>query len=54
MGKKGVEEMIDEIEAFVEGCKFQPLSSNKIEELLPVHHVAAIGTPALCPTLSAW
>ena len=30
MGKKGVEEMIDEIEAFVEGCKFQPLSSNKI------------------------
>jgi hypothetical protein len=30
MCKKGVEEMIDEIEAFVEGCKFQPLSSNKI------------------------
>ena len=30
MGKKGVEEMIEEIEAFVEGCKFQPLSSNKI------------------------
>ena len=30
MGKKGVEEMIDEIEVFVENCKYQPLSSNKI------------------------
>ena len=30
MGKKGVEEMIDEIEAFIDGCKYQPLSSNKI------------------------
>jgi len=30
MGKKGVEEMIDEIEAFIQGCKYQPLSSNKI------------------------
>ena len=30
MGKKGVEEMIEEIEVFVQGCKYQPLSSNKI------------------------
>ena len=30
MGKKGVEEMIEEIEVFVQNCKFQPLSSNKI------------------------
>ena len=30
MGKKGVEEMIEEIEAFINGCKYQPLSSNKI------------------------
>ena len=30
MGKKGVEEMIEEIEAFIDGCKYQPLSSNKI------------------------
>ena len=30
MGKKGVEEMIEEIEVFVESCKYQPLSSNKI------------------------
>ncbi|HBZ03344.1 MAG TPA: hypothetical protein DEO83_05975, partial [Lachnospiraceae bacterium] len=30
MGKKGVEEMIDEIEVFIENCKYQPLSSNKI------------------------
>ena len=30
MGKKGVEEMIDEIEVYIENCKYQPLSSNKI------------------------
>jgi vacuolar-type H+-ATPase subunit H len=30
MGKQGVEEMIDEIEVFIESCKYQPLSSNKI------------------------
>ena len=30
MGKKGVEEMIEEIEVFVQNCKYQPLSSNKI------------------------
>lgn len=30
MGKKGVEDMIADIEDFVEGCKYQPLSSNKI------------------------
>lgn len=30
MGKKGVEEMIDEIEVFIGNCKYQPLSSNKI------------------------
>lgn len=30
MGKKGIEDMINEIEIFVDSCKFQPLSSNKI------------------------
>ena len=30
MGKKGVEEMISEIEIFIDNCKYQPLSSNKI------------------------
>ena len=30
MGKKGVEEMINEIEIFIDNCKYQPLSSNKI------------------------
>ena len=30
MGKKGVEEMIEEIEVFIDGCKYQPLSNNKI------------------------
>ena len=30
MGKKGVEEMIEDIEEFVNSCKFQPLSNNKI------------------------
>lgn len=30
MGKKGVDEMINEIEIFLDNCKFQPLSSNKI------------------------
>lgn len=30
MGKKGVEEMIDQIEIFIDNCKFQPLSQNKI------------------------
>lgn len=30
MGKKGVEDMIDEIEVFIDNCKYQPLSSNKI------------------------
>lgn len=30
MGKKGVDEMINEIEIFLDTCKFQPLSSNKI------------------------
>lgn len=30
MGKKGVEEMIDQIEIFLENCKYQPLSQNKI------------------------
>ena len=30
MGKKGVEEMIGEIEIFIDNCKYQPLSSNKI------------------------
>ena len=30
MGKKGIEDMIDEIEIFVENCKYQPLSQSKI------------------------
>lgn len=30
MGKKGIEDMISEIEIFVDSCKFQPLSSTKI------------------------
>lgn len=30
MGKKGIEDMINEIEIFIDSCKFQPLSSNKI------------------------
>ena len=30
MGKKGVEEMIEEIEVFIQSCKYQPLSQNKI------------------------
>jgi hypothetical protein len=30
MGKKGVEEMIDEIEIFINSCKYQPLSQSKI------------------------
>ncbi|MBQ9278385.1 MAG: hypothetical protein IJ224_07100 [Lachnospiraceae bacterium] len=30
MGKKGVEEMIDQIEIFIDSCKFQPLSQTKI------------------------
>lgn len=30
MAKKGIEEMISEIEIFVDNCKYQPLSSSKI------------------------
>ncbi len=30
MGKKGVEDMISELEIFIDNCKFSPLSSNKI------------------------
>lgn len=30
MGKKGVEELISEINIFIDGCKYQPLSNNKI------------------------
>lgn len=30
MGKKGVEEMIEQIEIFIDNCKYQPLSQNKI------------------------
>ncbi len=30
MGKKGVEDLIQEIEVFIGQCKYQPLSSNKI------------------------
>lgn len=30
MGKKGVEEMIDQIEIFIDNCRYQPLSQNKI------------------------
>lgn len=30
MARKGVEDMINEIEIFIDNCKYQPLSSNKI------------------------
>jgi cell division septum initiation protein DivIVA len=30
MAKKGIEEMINEIEIFIDNCKYQPLSSSKI------------------------
>ena len=30
MAKKGIEEMISEIEIFIDNCKYQPLSSSKI------------------------
>lgn len=30
MGKKGVEDMINEIEMFIDSCKFQPFSSDRI------------------------
>ena len=30
MGKTGVEEMIDQIEIFIDNCKYQALSQNKI------------------------
>lgn len=30
MGKKGVESMIEQIEIFIDNCKYQPLSQNKI------------------------
>lgn len=30
MARKGIEEMISEIEIFIDSCKFQPLSSSKI------------------------
>ena len=42
MAKKGIEEMISEIEIFIDNCKYQPLSSSKIvvpkddlEQMLP-------------------
>ena len=38
MGKKGIEDMISELEIFIDNCKYQPLSSSKIvvpkEELM--------------------
>ena len=30
MGKKGIEDMISELEIFIDNCKYQPLSSSKI------------------------
>ena len=30
MARKGIEEMISEIEIFIDNCKYQPLSSSKI------------------------
>lgn len=32
MARKGIEEMISEIEIFIDNCKYQPLSSSKIIE----------------------
>lgn len=40
MSKKGIEDMLNELEMFVDSCKFQPLSSSKIvvpkEELMEI------------------
>lgn len=30
MGKKGIEELIEDMEMFIDGCKIQPFSNNKI------------------------
>ena len=50
MGKKGVEEMIDQIEIFIDNCKYQPLSQNKIivhkEELESMIHELKLKLPS--------
>lgn len=40
MGKKGVEDMISELEIFIDNCKFSPLSSNKI--LVPKDEIGSM------------
>ena len=50
MGKKGVEEMIDQIEIFIDNCKYQPLSQNKIivhkDELESMIHELKLKLPS--------
>lgn len=40
MGKRGVEDMISELEIFIDNCKFSPLSSNKI--LVPKDEIGSM------------
>ncbi len=40
MGKKGVEDMISELEIFIDNCKYSPLSTNKI--LVPKDEIASM------------
>lgn len=40
MGKKGAEDMITELEIFIDNCKFSPLSSNKI--MVPKDEIGAM------------
>ena len=40
MGKKGVEDMISELEIFIDNCKFSPLSSNK--SLVPKDEIGSM------------
>ncbi len=50
MGKKGVEEMIEQIEIFIDNCKYQPLSQNKIvvhkDELESMIHELRLKLPS--------
>ena len=50
MGKKGVEEMIDQIEIFIDNCKYQPISQNKIivhkDELESMIHELKLKLPS--------
>ena len=37
MGKKGVEDMINEIEMFIDSCKYVAFSSDRISEIGRAH-----------------